>query len=162
MLGLSALGTVHTAISLVAIVAGIVALARDKVILATNRLGWLYLAATTLTAVTALMIFRHGGFRIGHQFAVATLLALALGALAACTHLFGRISRYVQALFFTSSLLIHAITGSAESLTRLPPNAPLVTAANAFVFTYIIGGLVILFLVLFVLQCRHLRQSRTQ
>lgn len=159
MLGLSALGAVHTGISVIAIVAGICALARDKAILTTNRLGWLYLSATTLAAVTALMIFRHGGFGIGHKFAVATLAVVVLGLLAARTRLFGRFSRYVQAFFFSSTMLIHAITGSAETLTRLPPETPLVTAANAFVFQYIIAGLVILFAVLFALQCRDLRRE---
>jgi hypothetical protein len=156
VLGLSTLGVVHTGISLVAIVAGICALARDGAILTSNRLGWLYLSATTLTALTALLIFRHGGFRIGHTFAVATLVAVFLGMLAARIRLLGQASRYVQAFSFSSTMLIHAITGSAETLTRLPPEAPLVTAANAFVFQYIIAGLVILFAALFILQCRYL------
>lgn len=37
--------------------------------------------------LTALMIFRHGGFAIGHKFAVATLIAIAIGTLAAATPL---------------------------------------------------------------------------
>jgi len=157
--GLTALGAVHTAISLVAIVAGIWAFVRDKQILLSNRLGQLYLLTTALTAVTALMIFRHGGFRIGHQFAVATLIVLAIGTLAAATPLFGRASRYVQAIFYSSTMLIHMITGSAETLTRLPPGAPLVTAANASVFKDIIGGLCLAFLVGLAFQLRRLRVS---
>ncbi len=162
MFGLTGLGAVHTAISLVAIVAGVWALARDKQILLSNRLGQLYLLATALTAVTALMIFRHGDFRIGHWFAVLTLLALAIGTLAAATPLFGRASRYVQAIFYSSTMLIHMITGSAETLTRLPPAAPLVTAANAFIFKDIIGGLVLVYLAGLALQLRWIhKQYRT-
>ena len=49
MLGLTALGAVHTAISLIAIVAGAWAFIRDGEIAAANRLGKLYLLATVLT-----------------------------------------------------------------------------------------------------------------
>ena len=160
MFGLTLLGAFHTAISLVAIAAGVWAFARDKQIVPSNRLGQLYLAATTITAVTALMIFEHGRFRIGHSFAVLTLLVIAIGTLAATTSLFGRASRYVQAGFFSSTMLIHFITGSAETLTRLPPGAPLVTAANAHVFQYIIAALVLLFLVGLAFQLRWLRMLR--
>jgi len=161
MFGLSALGAVHTAISLVAIAAGVWAFVRDKQILLANRLGQLYLLTTVLTAVTALMIFRHGGFRIGHQFAVATLVVLAIGTLAAATPLFGRASRYVQVTFYSSTMLIHMITGSAETLTRLPPSAPLVTAANASIFKDIIGGLCLAFLIGLAFQLRWIWVKRT-
>jgi uncharacterized membrane protein len=157
MFGLTTLGTFHTAISLVAIVAGARALFRDREIVPGNRLGQLYLATTALTAATGLMIFEHGGFRIGHAFSILTLLVVAIGTVAAVTTLFGRASRYVQAAFYTSTMLIHMITGSAETLTRLPPSAPLVTAANASVFKDIIGALVLVFLVGVAMQLRWLR-----
>ena len=161
MLGLSALGAIHTAISLVAIVAGVWAFVRDRQIALASLSGRVYLLTTALTAATGLMIFPHG-FRIGHQFAVATLIAIAIGMLAAATPLFGRASRYVQAFFFSSTMLIHMITGLAETLTRLPPAAPLITAANAHVFTYILAGLVLGFLAGVALQLRwiHHRLNR--
>lgn len=161
MFGLTALGIAHTAVSLAAIVAGAWAFVRDKEIMPGNRLGKLYLAATVFTAASALMIFRHGGFRIGHWFAVATLLAVAIGSVAAATLLFGRAARYVQAFFYSATMLIHLITGSAETLTRLPPSGPLITAANAFLFKDIIVGLVLAFLVSLAAQFRwiHLRSK---
>ncbi len=159
MLGLTVLGAIHTAISLVAIIAGFWALARDKEIVPANRLGQLYLVTTALTAATGLMIFEHGGFRIGHAFAVLTLLLVAIGTVAAATPLFGRASRYVQVVFYSSTMLIHLITGSAETLTRLPPGAPLVTAANASVFKDIIGALILVFLAGLALQLRWLRAT---
>ena len=160
MLGLTPLGAIHTAISLVAIVSGVWALARDREILASNQIGRIYLATTTLTAATGLMIFEHGGFRIGHKFAILTLVVIAIGTLAATTSVFGRASRYIQAICYSSTMLLHMITGSAESLTRLPPGAPLVTAANAFIFKYIIGALVLLFLVGLAFQLRWLWASQ--
>jgi len=154
MLGLTPLGAIHTAISLVAIVTGAWAFARDREIVPGNRLGKLYLAATVLTATTALMIFVHGTFRIGHWFAVLTLAVVAIGTVAAKSKLFGRVSPYLQAAFYSSTMLIHMITGSAETLTRLPPAAPLVTAANAFIFKDIITALVLLYLIGVALQFR--------
>ena len=160
MLGLTTLGAIHTAISLVALVAGFWAFARDKEIVAQNRLGQLYLAATALTAATGLMIFQHGGFRIGHKFAILTLVVVAIGTLAATTGTFGRASRYIQATCFSSTMLLHMITGTAETVTRLPPGAPLVTAANAYIFPYIIWSLVLLFLIGLAFQLRWLWVSR--
>jgi uncharacterized membrane protein len=161
-LALTPLGVFHTAISLVAVAAGAWALARDRQILAGNRLGQLYLAATAVTAATGLMMFRHDAFRIGHWFSVLTLVALAIGTVAAATSLFGRASRYVQAFFYSSTMLIHMITGLAETLTRLPPGAPLVTGANAFIFKDIIGGLCLAFLVGLVFQLRWLRVNHEE
>jgi hypothetical protein len=158
-LALTPLGAFHTAISLVAVAAGAWALARDKAIVL-NLPGKLYLTATALTAATALMMFRHDVWRIGHWFSVLTLVVLVIGSLAAATPLFGRASRYVQAVFYSSTMLIHMITGSAETLTRLPPGAPLVTAANASIFKDIIGALVLLFLVGLAFQLNWLRTSR--
>ena len=157
MFGLTPLGAFHTLISVIAIATGFWAFARDREIAPATRLGQLYLAATAITAATGLAIFQHGSFRIGHMFAIATLAAVAVGTLAATTALFGRASRYVQAVFYSSTMLIHMITGSAETLTRLPPGAPLVTAANAYVFPYILWGLVLLFLLGLGLQLRWLR-----
>jgi len=156
VLGLTALGIVHTAISLVALVAGFWALARDRQIVPSNRIGQLYLAATVLTAATGLAIFQHGGFRIGHKFAIVTLVVVAIGTVAAKTGTFGRASRYVQATCYSSTMLLHMITGTAETVTRLPPGAPLVTPENAFVFPYILWSLVALFLVGLALQLRWL------
>jgi hypothetical protein len=103
------------------------------------------------------MMFRHDVWRIGHSFSVLTLAVLAIGTVAAATPLFGRASRYVQAAFYSSTLLIHMITGLAETLTRLPPAGPLVTAANAFIFKDIIAGLCLAFLIGVAFQLRWLR-----
>ena len=160
MFGLTTLGVIHTAISLVALAAGFWAFARDREIAPTNRLGQLYLAATVLTAATGLAIYQHGGFRIGHKFAILTLVVIAIGTLAATIAMFGRAPRYIQAISYSSTMLLHMITGVAETVTRLPPGAPLVTAANASIFNEIIWTLILLFLIGLGFQLRWLRVSR--
>jgi uncharacterized membrane protein len=157
MLGLTPLGIVHTAISLVAVVSGFWALARDKEINPNTVLGQVYLATTLVTAATGLGIFQHGGFGPPHTLALLTFLALLVGTLAAVTDLFGRLSRYVQAASYSATILFHMIPGVTESLTRLPPSAPILPSADAPAFKPIYGVLVLLFLVGLVFQLRWLR-----
>ncbi len=159
MTGLTTLGVFHTAIGLAALVSGFIALARDREISARNRLGQFYLAATLITALTALGIFQRGGFGPPHVLAVLTLAALAVGTLAAFSTLFGRASRYVQAISYSSTLLFHMIPGVTESLTRLPPGAPLVASAEAPALRGLYGALLVVFLIGVTLQVRWLRAS---
>lgn len=85
MLGLTTLGVIHTALSLVAVASGLGALVRDKEISIRSPLGRTYLVTTLLTAITALGIFSHGTFGPSHALAILTLLALAIGTVAAVT-----------------------------------------------------------------------------
>jgi len=155
--GLTTLGVFHTAISLLAVVCGIWAFARYKRISLNHRLGQVYLASTLITAVTALGIFQHGGFGPPHALAVLTLVALALGGSAEILRLFGRASRYVQAISYSATFLFHMIPGFTESLTRLPPGEPLVASQEAPIFRGIYGALLGAFLIGLTLQLRWLR-----
>ena len=78
MLGLTPLGTIHTAVSLVAVAAGVMAFFRDKEILARSTLGKVYVVTTILTCLTGFGIFQHGGFGKPLVLGVITLLALLL------------------------------------------------------------------------------------
>jgi hypothetical protein len=61
--GLTPLGTFHTAISLIAVIAGFIALARYREISSTTFSGQVFLGGTIVSCVTGLGIFQHGGFR---------------------------------------------------------------------------------------------------
>ncbi len=161
MFGLTTLGVIHTAISLVAVVTGFWTLARDSEISTRNQLGKTYLVSTLLTAATGLGIFQHGGFGPPHALSILTLLALAVGTTAALTHLFGRWSRYVQAIGFSTTMLFHMVPGFTESLTRLPPSKPLLPNAEAPEFGPIHGVLLLLFGIGLVLQLRRLHNQET-
>ncbi len=54
MAGLTTLGTIHTAVSLIAVAAGIVAIVRHKAVTSTDGAGKTYIVFTLLTALTAL------------------------------------------------------------------------------------------------------------
>jgi uncharacterized membrane protein len=159
MLGLTNLGVFHTAIALVAVVCGFIALARDKEISPRNRLGQVYLVLTLVAAVTALGIFQHGGFGPPHVVALLTLVALAVGTVAATSRLFGRGSHYVQAISYSATVLFHMIPAVTESSTRLPPGAPLVASQDAPVLLAANLALLVVFLIGATLQARWLRRS---
>jgi uncharacterized membrane protein len=120
MLGLTSLGMVHTAISLVALGAGIVALVRDKEITSRNGLGKLYIWTTVLTCLTGFPIMQHGGFGKPHALGIITLLVLIVAALAGKGKLFGRASRYVEAISYSATFFFHWIPTLVETTTRQP------------------------------------------
>ena len=158
--GLTPLGLFHTGIALVALLCGVAALIRDKEIQLANRLGQVYLGATLVAAVTALGIFRHGGFGPPHVRAVLTLVALAVGTLAGATSIFGPRSRSLQIVSYTFTLLLgHLIPGVAETLTRVPRGAPIAASQEDPILRPILGGLVLLFVVVVVLQIRRTRST---
>ena len=122
------LGWLHTALGALAIVSGLVTLVKHREIGLQARSGQIYLAATLVTALTALGIFQHGAFGPAHVLAVLTLLALALGTVAAKTPIFRGYSRYVQALGYSATLLFHSIPAITDGLLRLPVGDPVLTS----------------------------------
>ena len=147
MFGLTPLGIVHTAISLVAVASGFSALIRDKYITPTNGLGKLYIATTVLTCLTALGIFQHGGFGKPHALAIITLVALGVAATARLSQAFGRAAIYVEAVSYSATLLFHLIPAVTETATRLPVGAPLAANADAPILQAAAGLLVLVFVV---------------
>src|SRR2546430_12743255 len=125
MFGLTPLGTFHTAISLIAVVAGFVALARDKEISTRSAAGSLFFWGTVITCLTGFGIFRHGGFGNPHVLGIVTLIVLGVAVAAERGSAFGRVSRYVATLGYSLGLFLHFIPATVETLTRLPAGAPL-------------------------------------
>ena len=140
-MGLSPLGTVHTAIALVAVVCAIFAFYREGTIPVRGRLGRTYVVTTIFTCVTAFGIFRHGGFGIAHVLAVLTLVAIAVAVAADGTRLFGNASRYVVTAAMTTTFFFHTIPGVVETSTRLPARAPLFENDQAPGLQLIVAGL---------------------
>ena len=157
MLGLTTLGIIHTAISLVAVGAGIVALVRDKEITSRNGVGKLYVWTTVLTCLTGFPIMQHGGFGKPHALGVITLMVLAAAALAGRGKLFGRASRYVETISYSATFFFHMIPAFTETATRLPVGAPLATSPEAPGLQAAIGAVFVIFLIGASLQVRRLR-----
>jgi uncharacterized membrane protein len=149
----------HTAISLVALVCGFWVLARDKEISPRNGLGQIYLVGTFISAASGLFIFQHGGFGPPHVLSILTILALAVGTVAATSGLFGRASRYIQAISYSATIFFHLIPGVTETSTRLPRGAPLVASPDAPVLRTVAVVLLVVFLIGLTLQLRWLRAT---
>jgi len=134
-------------------------LARFKEISPQTRSGQIYLVTTLITAGTALAIFQHGNFGPGHVLAVMTLVALAVGTLAATMKPFGNLSRYVQAVSYSATLLFHSIPAVTDGLLRLPVGDPVLTSIEDPVLKMSFLGLFALFLVGVSLQLRWIQRN---
>ena len=121
------LGWFHTIMGVIALSSGAITLIKFKEISLQRRSGQIYLAATLITAATALAIFQRGEFGPGHALAVLTLLALTVGAIAETVKPIGKWSRHLQALSYSSTLLFHCIPAVTDGLMRLPLGNPVVT-----------------------------------
>jgi len=154
------LGWFHTAMGVIALISGIVTLVKFKEISLHTRSGQIYLAATLITAGTALGIFQRGEFNPAHALAVMTLLALAVGTAAATTNLFGKLSRYIQAISYSATLLFHCIPAITDGLLRLPVGDPVLTSIEDPILKACYLVLLALFLIGISLQLRWIhRQS---
>ena len=145
---ISLFGWFHTGIAIVALISGLYSLTRFKLIELQQPTGRIYLVCTLIAAVTALGIYRHGGFGPAHGLAVLTLIALLVGGIAEKTQLFGKLSPYVQAMSYSGTFLFHMIPAITDGLMRLPAGSPIVTNPEdpllrgfylAFVGIYVVG-----------------------
>ncbi len=79
----SLIGWLHTAVCVAAVVAGAAALWTRKGSARHRRWGRVYVPTMIAAQLSALLIYRIGGFTMFHWLAVITLLLVALGAFAA-------------------------------------------------------------------------------
>ena len=156
------LGWFHTAMGIIALVSGSFTLVKFREISLQTRSGQLYLAATLITAGTALGIFQRGEFNPAHALAVMTLLALAVGTVAATKKPFGKLSRHVQAVSYSATLLFHCIPAVTDGLLRLPVGDPVLTSIEDPIFKLLYLGLLVLFLVGVSLQLRWIHRQEAQ
>ncbi len=157
MFGLTPLGVIHTAISLIAVAAGLIALFRDKEISPRNGVGKIYIIATVLTCLTGFGIFQHGGFGKPHALGIITLVVLGVAYVAGYTKFYGRFSPYIETVSYSATFLFHLIPGITETTTRLPLGAPLLPNAEAPALQAASAVLGVLFLIGATLQVRRLR-----
>ena len=152
------LGWFHTILGVTALVSGVYTLAKFKELTLQTRSGQIYLVATLIAAGTALAIFQRGEFGPGHALAVMTLLALAVGTVAGSLRSFGRFSRHVQALAYSSTLLFHCIPAVTDGLLRLPVGDPVLASIEDPILKMCYLGLLLLFLIGISFQLRWINR----
>tara|TARA_B100001996_G_scaffold61648_1_gene44137 strand:- start:1396 stop:1875 length:480 start_codon:yes stop_codon:yes gene_type:complete len=121
---ISFIGWIHTILGTLAILVAVLIIAKQGFISVKNSLGKFYLIATAITAATALMLYENGGFNLAHLLAVFTLIAVFLGLASEKYNILG-ISKYLQAMSYTGSVLFHLIPGISEVNKRLPLDSPM-------------------------------------
>ncbi len=154
MIGLTPLGIIHTALGLIAVVAGIISFFCYKEISPDNKLGKTYIIMTILTCLTGFGIFQRGGFNIAHVLGIVTLVVLTI---AGFSHLFGRAAKYVATVSYSATFFFHMIPGVTETFTRVPAGAPLFANPDDPNLQKTISILFLIFLVGAFLQIRRLR-----
>lgn len=156
-MSLSPIGILHTLVGMVALISGFKLLWQCKQISFQPMSGKVYLLATLVTAVSALAIFRHGGFNAAHGLAILTLLALTVGVILEKTKLFKSWNIYAVNLCYSGTILFHLLPTATEILTRFPIDAPIVSSLQDPLLQKTFLGIVIVFFVMLVLQLRWLK-----
>lgn len=157
---LSHIGVVHTAISLIPIVAGLYSFVRYRLIDPATRSGRVYLVGLTLSVLTAFGLSSTGGFNPGHAVGILALLA-ALGSLLVPSLSFlGRLRPYLTTFGRTFSFFLLMVPGIAETLTRLPTAHPLAAGPESPLVRSALLSWVVIFIVGFALQVWTIRSRR--
>lgn len=157
---LSPLGVVHTAISLVPIVAGLYSCVRHRAIEPATPSGKVYLVGLVLSVLTAFGLSSTGGFNPGHAVGIVALLAVIGGLLAPRLAFLGRLRPYAAAFGMSFSFFLLLVPGIAETLTRLPAAHPLADGPQSPWVPVALLSWVVIFLVGIVLQGRAIRSRR--
>lgn len=159
---LSTLGIVHTAISLLPLVAGFIAFARHGRIAPETRAGRVYLAGLGLSVLTAFGLSSTGGFNAGHALGIVALLAMGGALLVPKLTFLGRARPYLAnfGLSFTFFLLL--VPGINETLTRLPAGQPLASGPESPLVKMALLSWVVIFLVGSAVQAFALRARRAK
>jgi len=153
------IGWFHIVVGAIALFSGVFTLVKFKEISLKTRSGQIYLATTLITAGTAFAIFQHGEFGPGHALAVMTLVALAVGAVAEKLKPFGKWSRHMQAVSYSSTLFFHCIPAVTDGLLRLPVGDPVLTSIEDPILGMSYLGLLVLLLVGLTLQLRWINRQ---
>lgn len=156
MSSLSALGAVHTGISLIAVAAALRGFFRHGAIVSDSGSGKVYIGATALTCVSGFFIFAHGGFGKPHVLGVITLAVLALALLMERRGIANARAARIATVAYSLTFYFHLIPAVTETSTRLPAHAPLVANAESPVLAVVYA---LLFLVFLAGVRRQLRQS---
>jgi len=158
---LSSLGIVHTIISILAIIAAIIALFRTGRIDPRTGSGKGYIVLTILTCLTSFGVMKTGHFTPAHGLSVIVLLLL-LPAIYA-RRLFGANKstrgERIETILMTTTLFLSFIPAITETLTRLPISHPIAESPDASIVKMSYLGLTVLFIIGLILQLRKPKAS---
>jgi uncharacterized membrane protein len=152
MPAMTLLGWFHTVLGVLAVLSGFYILFKYQFISLKHLVGKVYILITFLVAASALAIYNQGGFGIAHVLGVLTLFALFGGMIVEKTELFGSLSKYIQALAYTSTLLFHMIPAITDFLRRLPIGDPFINSFEDPLLSNFLSAFLIIYILFFSLQ----------
>lgn len=144
---ISALGAVHTALSLIPVAAGLTAFVRHGRIDPASRVGKVYLGGMVASIVTSLGLSSTGQFNAGHALGMVALVVMLVGTFAPRIAFLGRAAAYVQTLAMSFSFFLLLVPGTNETLNRLPVGHPIGAGPDSPPVQAALAGLLVLFLV---------------
>ena len=157
---LSLLGAVHTTISLVPVVAGIVSFVRYRSIEPSALSGKVYLLGLAFSVLTSFGLSTTGGFTPGHAIGIVALLA-AFGSLFVPRLTFvDRLRPYVATFARSFSFFLLLVPGIAETLTRVPAAHPFAEGPESSLVRSILLSWVVIFIVGLALQAWMIRSRQ--
>src|ERR1700744_1683151 len=127
---LSILGIIHTAISILAIVAGVVALIRYGKINMTTSPGRAYIWLTALTCITGFPIMKLGHPTAGHYLGIIILALIGVGLSAKRIPVLKKGADYIQIIAISTTFFLSMIPTPVETLTRLPISKPIASGPD--------------------------------
>ena len=159
---LSTLGIIHTAISIIAILAALFTLYRYGYISTKNSSGRLYVLLTVITCITGFPIMKTGHPTGGHYLGILILILLPIGIYAKQLRIFGKLTAYIQVIVLSATLFFSFVPAIIESLTRLPVSRPLADGPNSPIVQKGLLILVVLFVVGVIYQLIKLRAANKE
>lgn len=158
---LSILGIVHTAISLVPVVAGLYSFAHYGTIQPATRAGKVYLGGLLVAVLTSFGLSSTGGFNPGHALGILALLAVSGSLLIPRLSFLGRARPYLATFGLSFSFFLTLVPGINETLTRLPAGQPLASGPESPLVQSTLLAWVVIFLAGFAFQAWTIR-TRSQ
>ena len=155
---LSAFGAFHTALSLIPLVAGLVAFKRHGKIDPKTGVGKVYWIGMVASVVTAFGLSSTGGFNPGHALGLMTLFVMLIATLAPRFAFLGRATTYIQVALMSFSFLLLMVPGTNETLSRLPAGHPIGNGPDSPPVQMALAGVFVLFLLGTAYQMVQLRR----
>ena len=113
--------------------------------------------ATVLTCLTGFGIFKTGAFGPAHAVGVLTLVVLAFAVLVEKRAVVGSLSRPIEVVSYTTTFFLHMIPAINETMTRLPPSAPLASGPDDPLILVLVGIALVLYIAGAALQVIRLK-----
>jgi hypothetical protein len=157
---LSTYTVIHTILSLIGIVAGIVALFQMIGGKLSKGWTWLFLFTTILTSVTGFG-FPVTGLMPSHIFGVISLAVLALALYALYSKHLAGAWRWIYVVTAAIALYLNCFVGVVQAFQKLPPLQPLAPTQSEPPFQIAQLVLLLVFIILGFLAVRKFHPERT-